>query len=132
MFPINEFLIKITLSLSYKIWWITVLFSKRKFFALKNEIYEESYDKINKNKLLDNIDFKGEILLKEKITYKKENGDDVIIRIFGTKQTLSLLSDKNINQYYQDGTYKIIPSSLDEIKVVIILLGKNKIINNIK
>ena len=45
---------------------------------------------------------------------------------------MSLLSDKNINQYYQDGTYKIIPSSLDKIKVVIILLGKNKIINNIE
>jgi len=53
-----------------------ILFGKSNFFALKNEIYKESYDKINKYELLDNIDYKGEILLKGKITYKKENGDD--------------------------------------------------------
>ena len=45
---------------------------------------------------------------------------------------MALLNNKNIRQYYQDGTYKIIPSSLDEIKVVIILLGKSFMINNIE
>jgi len=49
----------------------------------------------------------------------KENGNDVKIRIFENIETLSLLHDKRIKQYYQDGTYKIIPSSLEEIKVVI-------------
>ena len=99
---------------------------------MKNEIYKEAYDKINKYKLIDNIDCKGEKLLKEKIEYRKENGDKVLIGIFGTNQTLSLLNDKSIKQYYQDGTYKIVPSSLEEIKVVIILLGKNNTINNIE
>ena len=37
-----------------------------KFFALKNEIYKEYYDKKNKYKLLDNIVFKGKKLFKEK------------------------------------------------------------------
>ena len=36
-----------------------ILFGKRKYFALKKEIYKEAYDKINKYKLIDNIDCKG-------------------------------------------------------------------------
>ena len=35
-----------------------ILFGKSNFFALKNEIYKEYYDKINNDKLLDNIDLK--------------------------------------------------------------------------
>ena len=73
-----------------------ILFGERKFFALKNEICKEANDKIKKYKLIDNIDCKGEIFLKEKIEYRKENGDKVLIRIFGTNQTLSLLNDKSI------------------------------------
>ena len=95
------------------------------------KIYRDAYDKINKYELIDNINYNGTKLLKEKIQYSKENWENVTIRIFGTSETLSLLNSNVISLYYQDGIYIIVPS-LDEIKVVIILLGKAKNINNIE
>lgn len=44
---------------------------------------------------------------------------------------MSLLNSNLISQYFQDGTYKIVPKT-DEIKVVIIMLGKTKITNKIE
>ena len=108
-----------------------ILFSKKNFYNLRHEIYRDAYDKINKYELLDNINYNGTILLKEKIQYSKENGENVTIKIFGNNETLSLLNSNVVCQYYQDGTYKLFPS-LDEIKVLIILLGKIKNRNNIE
>lgn len=61
-------------------------------------------------------------LLKEKIEFIKENAEKVVIRIFGSKESMALLNNKTIRQYY----------SLDEIKIVIILLDKSFKINTIE
>ena len=39
---------------------------------------------------------------------------------------MRLLSSNHISQYFQEATYKILPKA-EHIKVVIIILGKNKI-----
>ena len=44
---------------------------------------------------------------------------------------MGLLNSNHISQYFQDGTYKIIPKN-EEIKIVIIILGINKLINKIE
>ena len=43
-----------------------ILFSKRKYFILKNEINRDVYDKINNYYLIDNLDYKSTQILKEK------------------------------------------------------------------
>ena len=85
-----------------------------------------NYD--NNIKLINTIDVYGEPLLKENIEFVKENGNKAFIKIFATQLSLKLLSSKTITQYYQDGTYKIIPK-MDEIKVLIVLIGKDIISN---
>ena len=101
-----------------------ILFSKTKFFNLKNEMSKELINYNNNINLINHLDLYGEPLLKENIEFIKEDGTKVYIKIFATKLTLKLLSSKTISQYYQDGTYKIIPN-LKEIKVLIVLIGKN-------
>lgn len=78
--------------------------------------------------LINHLDLYGEPLLKENIEFIKEDGAKVFIKIFVTQRKLKLLSSKTISQYYQDGTYKII-SNLNEIKVLIVLIGKNISLN---
>ena len=54
------------------------------------------------------MSLRNEIL--QKISYKfiNKEGKSIEIRIFGTDKTLNYLNDENINQYFIDGTYKII------------------------
>ena len=78
--------------------------------------------------IINNIDVYGEPLLKENIEFFKENGNKAFIKIFATQLSLKLLSSKTITQYYQDETYKI-TSKMDEIKVLIVLIGKDIISN---
>ena len=103
-----------------------ILFGKTKFNNMKNEIYREINNNNHNLNLIDNLELYGSKLLKEKLEYINEEGKTSIIRIYGTNETMSLLNNKQITQYFQDGTYKIVPKTND-IKVVIIMLGKSKI-----
>ena len=62
----------------------------------------------------------------KKIFYKYINkeGKQTEIRIFGTDKTLDYLNDKHINQYFIDGTYKIIPN-IDNIQSLVLIIGFN-------
>ena len=66
-----------------------ILFIKKNFYNLRNEIYGEAYDEMNKYELIDIINYNGTKLLKEKIQYSKENEENVTIRIFCTSEALS-------------------------------------------
>ena len=44
------------------------------------------------------------------------------IKIYGTFISLNLLKDKNINQYFVDGTYKVVPYN-NEFKCLLIWMG---------
>jgi hypothetical protein len=51
-------------------------------------------------------------------------GKHVRIRIIATTKMLQDLSDKNIDQYFTDGTYKCVPKSID-YAVLVICMGLN-------
>ena len=108
-----------------------ILFGKTKFNNMKTEINREFNNNIHNLSLIDNLELYGSTLLKEKFEYKNEDGKSSIIRIYGTNETMSLLNSKHITQYFQDGTYKIVPKNND-IKVVIIMLGKSKLNSKIE
>ena len=46
-------------------------------------------------------------------------------RIFGTFNSVALLNDKNINQYFIDTTYKSVPNDIDNAKCLIVIIGYN-------
>ena len=48
-------------------------------------------------------------------------------RIYATDLSLSLLNNKNINQYFIDTTYKCLPNDIDEARSLLIMIGYNKL-----
>ena len=56
--------------------------------------------------------------------YKKTNKFKTF-RIFETYNSISLLNDKNINQYFIDTTYKSVPKDLNDAKALLIIIGYN-------
>ena len=46
-------------------------------------------------------------------------------RIFETYNSMQLLNDKNINQYFIDTTYKSVPKDLNDVKALLIIIGYN-------
>lgn len=46
-------------------------------------------------------------------------------RIFTTHQSISLLKNTNIKQYFIDTTYKCIPYELDDAKSILVMIGYN-------
>ena len=57
---------------------------------------------------------------------KKDNTRSRVIRIFVTHETISLLNNKNISQYFIDETYKCISYLLKDIKALILLICYNE------
>ena len=45
--------------------------------------------------------------------------------ILGTFNSVALLNDKNINQYFIDTTYKSIPNDIDNDKCLLVIIGYN-------
>jgi len=68
-------------------------------------------------------------LLKLKIEFFPNEKDKYqnVIRIYGTEESLKLLNDNKIGQYFIDCTYKCVPHSLNPINVLIILIAYNHI-----
>ena len=102
----------------------TITFSWSSFNTLKKNIsYQKKFFKL-REKRFDNITLGSEKLMKLKLIYP-DNKIDKTIRIFGTKNSLKLLSDEMVTQYFIDGTYKCVPHSLDTVEVLIILIAYN-------
>ena len=49
------------------------------------------------------------------------------ISIYSTNESIKLLNDENISQYFIYGAYKYLPHSINSINVLILLIGFNKI-----
>ena len=74
--------------------------------------------------LLSNIRFWEELLEKVYYKYINKEGKPIEIRISETEKSLLNFSNNSINQYYDDGTYKVIPD-IDNIYAFIIIIGFN-------
>ena len=102
----------------------TITFSWSSFNTLKKNIsYQKKFSKL-RDERLDNITLGSEELMKLILIYP-DNKIDKTIRIFGTKNSLKLLIDGMVTQYFIDGTYKCVPHSLDTIEVLILLIAYN-------
>ena len=92
-----------------------------------NENFIDEIELFRKKLLLAKLKFNPEpIQINYNLSNSNLNKDDKIIRIYGTLESISLLSNKDINQYYIDGTYKCIPFNSPDIKVLIILICYNQ------
>ena len=107
-----------------------IIYSKTQFINYKNRNKKDMKYHEAREHMLDNIEFNKEKLLKFKLIYiskdKKNENIKNTIRIFGTDNSLELLNNANIDQYFIDGTYHCVPHSIDSVNVLITLIGYNK------
>ena len=77
--------------------------------------------------ILDEIEFRGEKLLLEKLEYcnKLNNKENKVIRIYGTENSIKLLSDEDCTQYFIDCTYKCVPKISENSKNLLLLMAYN-------
>ena len=57
--------------------------------------------------------------------YDNESKEYEGFRIFGTDESLKLLSSKHISQYFIDSTYRCLPINQKNIKALVLLIGYN-------
>ena len=105
-----------------------IIYSPKQFSNYKQLLYKEKKQEITTDKLLEQIDYYDENLLK--VDYKFLNNENKfdIIKIYGTYISLNLLNDKKINQYFIEGTYKVVPYN-KEYKCMVVLMGFNYSLN---
>ena len=72
--------------------------------------------------IIDNLKFIDEIMLKLYLKFLNEEDNYSEIRIFGTNETLKELNNKEIKQYFIDGTYKVIPD-IENVEVLVLIIG---------
>ena len=110
----------------------TILYKQQQFNTYKNNQKKINNFNNDREQRLDNILFDKKHLLKTKIEFytKEKPNEKNVIRIFATEETLKLLNDDEITQYFIDGTYKCVPHSINTIKVLILLIAFNAKKNN--
>ena len=105
-----------------------IIYSPKQFNNYKQLFYKNKKQELTTDKLLEYIDYYDENLLK--VDYKFLNNENKFdnIKIYGTYISLNLLNDKKINQYFIDGTYKVVPYNKD-YKCMVVLIGFNYSLN---
>ena len=105
---------KILLNLVDKYGITKINYSPNQFNAFKSLYNKKIYIYNNIEEKLDNIKLKGKKLMNCKLEYIDKNNKDIEknFRIYGTKNSMSLLHSDEINQYFTDCTYKCIPADL--------------------
>jgi len=106
-----------------------IIYKLSQFNTYKQSLKKEfEFYQLRENRL-DNILFEDQHLLKLKIEFFPNEKDKYqnVIRIYGTEESLKLLNDNKIGQYFIDCTYKCVPHSLNPINVLIILIAYNHI-----
>lgn len=115
----------------------TISYTNNMFTNFKKNYSTKNNNKYDAIKKIESIEINGIKLMQMKLNYnsesytldnkdKKKIENNRIIRIFATKESLSLLSNKNSSQFFIDGTYKCIPYFLSDIKVFILLICYNE------
>ena len=105
-----------------------IIYSPKQFNNYKQLFYKNKKQELTTDKILEYIDYYDENLLK--VDYKFLNNENKFdnIKIYGTYISLNLLNDKKINQYFIDGTYKVVPYNKD-YKCMVVLIGFNYSLN---
>ena len=101
---------------------IEIKFTNKQFSNLKFKLKENDIKIIKDIDIIDNMKFLDEIMLKLYLKFLNEGNNYSEIRIFGTNETLKDLNNKEIKQYFIDGTYKVIPN-IENIEVLVLIIG---------
>lgn len=96
-----------------------IKYTSTQFNNYKHNIKKEKIIESKIEDLLNDIQYENENLLKVEYKFKSEENKIEKIKIYGTFISLNLLKDKNINQYFVDGTYKVVPYN-NEFKCLLI------------
>ena len=91
------------------------------FTIYKSRLLKTKYLEIAQYQLLTNIEYGGENILKENFEFSDNDNKIQKIKNFGTKESLSLLNNRNIKQYFINATYKALLFTR-EYKALIILI----------
>ena len=104
--------------------WISlsIKYTSTQFNNYKHNIKKEKIIESKIEDLLNDIQYENENLLKVEYKFKSKENKLEKIKIYGTFISLNLLKDKNINQYFVDGTYKVVPYN-NEFKCLLIWMG---------
>ena len=103
-----------------------IKYSKKQFVNSQNRKKEKINLELYNEERLSNIKLYDSFLQNIYFKYYDENTKNMeSIRIYGTNESLKLLSSSKISQYFIDGTYKCLPINQKEAKVLILLIGFN-------
>ena len=95
------------------------------FQNIKRDYNNITLNNKTKIEILDNIKYIDENLLKIKFKFKNDNNNTHEIRIYATNEMLKNLNNDDIEQYFLDGTYKIVPN-FGNFKTLVTFIGFNK------
>ena len=101
---------------------IEIKFTNKQFHNLKFKLKENDIKTVKDIDIIDNLKFLDEIMLKLYLKFLNEEDNYSEIRIFGTNETLKELNNKEIKQYFIDGTYKVIPN-IENVEVLVLIIG---------
>lgn len=108
---------------------VEIKFTNKQYHNLKAKIKSDQINVNNDIDIIDNLQFLETKMLKTYIKFLNENNEYSEIRVFGTEETFSYLSNKEIKQYFIDGTYKVLPN-IENIKVLVLIIGNRGYTND--
>ena len=108
---------------------VEIKFTIKQYHNLKAKIKSDQINVNNDIDIIDNLQFLETKILKTYIKFLNEDNEYSEIRIFGTEETFSYLRNKEIKQYFIDGTYKVLPN-IENIKVLVLIIGNRGYTND--
>ena len=108
---------------------VEIKFTNKQYHNLKAKIKSDQINVNNDIDIIDNLQFLETKMLKTYIKFLNEDNEYSEIRIFGTEETFSYLRNKEIKQYFIDGTYKVLPN-IENIKVLVLIIGNRGYTND--
>ena len=107
----------ITRNLIKKVELRTISYTKAQFSKFKTELNQKYIYSRTINERLNEIKLYWQHLLLCNMNYNDMQVNKYKkFLIFGTFNSVALLNDKNINQYFIDTTYKSVPNDIDNAK----------------
>ena len=103
-----------------------IIYTKKEFINYKINNKKQLIYSDQRIKLLDEIELDNEKLLKIKLEFMQENKSETYtIRIYGTNESIKLLNDPSVTQYFIDGTYRCVPHTIKSVNALVAIVCYN-------
>ena len=104
-------------------------YSLKKFNNFKNNFNAIKHKNVKTNLYINNIEINGKKLLISSYNYLDNEDNEHIIKIFGTKISMSNLSNKSFTHFFVDSTYRCVPNNFT-YKALLLIIGCNNSLND--